>query len=325
MGLRKRLFIGCMIALVLLPLLGSVALSQTFSTVLSFQGRLSASDGKPLPDGPYAVRFAMYAAASGGIMLWSETQGVTQIGGTFVAYLGVVTPFPSDLLAGGDRWLGIRVGGDPEMANRVRMTPSPWAIRAAKADQATNADLLDAQHGAFYQNAGNLNAGTLSDLRLSSNVALLDKAQTFSANTSFAGNVGIGTSSPSDRLDVAGTVRMTGMMLSTSPVVSYVLKSDALGVGSWQADGLALPYSGTVNSGSPAIYVMNYGAGDTIFAYAGGGGTGLTAQGSSGCLGIVGDDNGQTGIYGYSATAYGVHGVTNSNNAVGRHRLSRRP
>lgn len=30
-----------------------------------------------------------------------------------------------------------------------------------------NADLLDGQHGAFYQNAGNLNAGTLPDARIS--------------------------------------------------------------------------------------------------------------------------------------------------------------
>lgn len=35
-----------------------------------------------------------------------------------------------------------------------------------------NSDLLDGQHGSYYQNAGNINAGTLSDARLSSNVTL---------------------------------------------------------------------------------------------------------------------------------------------------------
>lgn len=35
-----------------------------------------------------------------------------------------------------------------------------------------NSDLLDGQHGSYYQNASNINAGTLSDARLSSNVTL---------------------------------------------------------------------------------------------------------------------------------------------------------
>jgi hypothetical protein len=58
-----------------------------------------------------------------------------------------------------------------------------------------NADLLDGQHGAFYQNAGNL-TGTIADARLSTNVALLNLAQTFTANKSFTGNNGFGTTTP---------------------------------------------------------------------------------------------------------------------------------
>jgi len=43
-------------------------------------------------------------------------------------------------------------------------------LRALTADSASNADLLDGQHGSFYQNASNLTLGTLLDARLSSNV-----------------------------------------------------------------------------------------------------------------------------------------------------------
>ena len=49
------------------------------------------------------------------------------------------------------------------------------------------------------------------------------------------GNVGIGTGSPAQRLDIAGTAQMTGFKLPTSAASGYVLTSDATGVGTWQA------------------------------------------------------------------------------------------
>ena len=49
------------------------------------------------------------------------------------------------------------------------------------------------------------------------------------------GNVGIGTVSPAEKLDIAGTVQMTGFKMPTSPANGYVLTSDASGIGTWQA------------------------------------------------------------------------------------------
>jgi hypothetical protein len=48
------------------------------------------------------------------------------------------------------------------------------------------------------------------------------------------GNVGIGTTSPTEELDVAGTAQMTGFKMPTAPGDGYVLTSDAAGVGTWQ-------------------------------------------------------------------------------------------
>jgi len=62
------------------------------------------------------------------------------------------------------------------------------------------------------------------------------------------GDVGIGIPSPAQKLDIAGTVQMTGFKLITSPTNGYVLTSDASGVGTWQAaPGGGIGGSGTIN------------------------------------------------------------------------------
>jgi hypothetical protein len=65
------------------------------------------------------------------------------------------------------------------------------------------------------------------------------------------GNVGIGIQDPQHRLDVAGTIQMTGFKMPTGASAGYVLTSDADGVGTWQPDsggtGGGLGGIGTVN------------------------------------------------------------------------------
>jgi hypothetical protein len=111
----------------------AVASGQTFSHVVSFQGRLCATDGKPLPDGVYSVQFLIYDEPINGSAIWNDTQEVTQQGGAFSAYLGEEPAFPPDLFTH-DRWLAMRVGEEPEMTPRIRLCPAPFAI---------NADMLD--------------------------------------------------------------------------------------------------------------------------------------------------------------------------------------
>ncbi len=80
-------------------------------------------------------------------------------------------------------------------------------------------------HGIYVENAGGdgihvNNAG--------------DWAGYFNGPGYFSGNVGVGTSSPEERLDVDGTAKMTGFKMPTDADSGYVLTSDSAGVGTWQ-------------------------------------------------------------------------------------------
>ncbi|PJC01329.1 MAG: hypothetical protein CO073_03820, partial [Candidatus Komeilibacteria bacterium CG_4_9_14_0_8_um_filter_36_9] len=63
----------------------------------------------------------------------------------------------------------------------------------------------------------------------------LYKPATQAIDAYFGGNVGIGTTGPGAKLDVAGTARMTGFQLGTSATAGHVLTTNASGVGTWQA------------------------------------------------------------------------------------------
>jgi hypothetical protein len=203
---------------------------------------LCSTDGKPIGDGVYSVRFAIYDAAAGGTALWTETQNVTQQGGVFDVYLGTITALPLDLFSDGDRWLGIKVGSDPEMAQRSRLAPSPWAIQAADSDK------VDGFHASQTPTPNYIlpldNTGMLP-----ASVIPPDDDWTISGNDIYrlTGHVGIGMAPGSFRLDVDGTARMGGFKMPTGASDGYVLTSDATGTGTWQAAAAGITGSGTAN------------------------------------------------------------------------------
>ncbi len=67
-----------------------------------------------------------------------------------------------------------------------------------------NAAQLNGQTASFYTNASNIAIGTLADARLSPNIALKNAANVFTSTgvTSFAGNLGIGTTTPSSQFSL---------------------------------------------------------------------------------------------------------------------------
>jgi hypothetical protein len=65
------------------------------------------------------------------------------------------------------------------------------------------------------------------------------------------GNVGIGTDSPTERLDVSGKIRATSLQITTNSGSGRVLTSDASGNATWTTAGA--PNTGWTLSGSTVV------------------------------------------------------------------------
>lgn len=134
---------------------------------MSYQGLLRDGVGDPVPDGAYHVTFQLYDVEIGGSPLWTEIQTVTTTDGVFNAKLGKVTPLNTlDFLV--PYWLGITVGGDPELSPRVELATVPYAGHAAFADHSLEGDddwRFDGDN--IYRDVGNVGVGTSTmDARL---------------------------------------------------------------------------------------------------------------------------------------------------------------
>src|SRR5438105_2766010 len=115
-----------------LILLASLTAASAFAGVpqlLTEQGRLLDKNGNPVT-GTITIAFAVYDQASGGAPIWSETQNVSLDDGYFSALLGEGTALPPALFNGQARYLGVKVGSDPEMTPRQTVVSVPYAVVA---------------------------------------------------------------------------------------------------------------------------------------------------------------------------------------------------
>ncbi len=98
----------------------------------TFQGRLS-NGGGVVADGKFDLNVSLFAAPSGGAVLWSEAEfGVVVAGGAFSIVLGDASPLDANLLAGpGELWVEIAVDGEPPLP-RTQLTSSPFALVSAR-------------------------------------------------------------------------------------------------------------------------------------------------------------------------------------------------
>lgn len=119
---------------------------------ISYQGSLMDGSGLVSPDGSYTMSFRLWDAASGGLLLWQETDTVSVAAGLFNVTLGKNSPFTQTFT--NPYWLGITVGTNPELTPRVKLSASPYAMHAVAADSLTGGQPGDRSCSVFVQNPG---------------------------------------------------------------------------------------------------------------------------------------------------------------------------
>jgi hypothetical protein len=98
--------------------------------LMNYQGKLTDASGAPVNDTVQMV-FSIYSDEGGVNQLWTETQTTVIIEkGVFNVLLGSETPIPYSVFDGSTRYLGVAIGGDPEITPRKAMVSVPYAFRA---------------------------------------------------------------------------------------------------------------------------------------------------------------------------------------------------
>ena len=110
----------------------------TIPHLISYQGQITDTAGRPVPNAIYAVTFSIFDSDTGGVQYWTEGQNVSTKAGRFTCLLGSVTPIPY-LPPDGNCWLEMQVHPDPAMTPRIRIASSAYAYMADVANTADSA------------------------------------------------------------------------------------------------------------------------------------------------------------------------------------------
>ena len=135
--LKKSIFTN------LLVLLFAVTLFAQVPQQINYQGRLTDAGGTPI-SATLDIEFKIYdSEILTATPLWTETQSVIVTDGSFNVLLGSVDPankIPLDIFDGNIKYLGIKVGTDPEMTPRKKLVSVGNSFRAYNADKVDGKD-----------------------------------------------------------------------------------------------------------------------------------------------------------------------------------------
>jgi hypothetical protein len=362
------------LALVLMVCFVRVGQAAPMGTAWTYQGWLM--DKNRPADGLYDFQFRLYDSNDPctGTQLASpiDINNLDVIDGHFVVELD----FGSGIFDGNAVWLETRVvrspmGSDPAtLSPLLELTPTPYALYAQTAPAGHSLDAADGAptDSVYVDGNGNVGIGTTSpgvkldvagyinaaDYYLLNNSVLVyspaasgaffygwdasvkrhsmstDGVQRFVIDDS--GNVGVGTTSPSTKLDVAGTVNatafvgdgsgLTGIAGDLDWIISgndmYSAPSGNIGIGTTNPQSkLSVGGDGIANIGVYGVgsYAGVYGRDSDTGAYGYFGFNTVGVYGGGSDFGIYGGGN-DYGVYGYGPGT-GVHGLDTISGSYG--------
>jgi hypothetical protein len=213
---------------------------------INYQGKLADSATGEPEAGTHTMVFRIYDDPGAGALLWSESQMVqADSAGVFSAVLGQTAPV--DISLDGPVWLEVEVGGEV-LVPRREIVSVPFAFLADMAEQALDADTVDGLNADAFADTGHMHdvryyirsvlntpgaindgsnpvdwtklkgvpvdfADGVDDIGGVGDGHSLDAADGSPADAVFVddeGNVGVGELSPGSKLDVDGSVNLTG-------------------------------------------------------------------------------------------------------------------
>ncbi len=113
-----------------------IMVGATVPSTVSYQGRLTTSGGLPVANGNYSITFRIYDDSTGGNLFWQEVKSVPVSDGLFSVQLGQATPLDQSTLSMSNLFIATKVGSDPEMTPRTRLTTVPYAVLVSTIDGA---------------------------------------------------------------------------------------------------------------------------------------------------------------------------------------------
>jgi len=174
---------GAWVAIIAVTFCASAAVADV-PHKMSYQGRLTDSLDNPI-DTVVDLDFGIYNSPQAIAPAWSETQSaVTVADGLFSVMLGSETPLPAEIFDGSTKYLAVAFVGHLITAPRMQINSAAYAYRSINADTAAYALASPGGGG----EGGWVDEGSV--------------VHTISSND----NVGIGTSSPTDKLVVGGNL-----------------------------------------------------------------------------------------------------------------------
>ncbi len=107
--------------------------------IINYQGRLTDKDDNPLT-GNFLVTFRFYDVEKEGQPVWEEGHILNIKNGMFNVLMGSMKPLEIDFNK--DLWLSMEVASDGEMAPRIKLASSVYALNAKSIDMINSRQLL---------------------------------------------------------------------------------------------------------------------------------------------------------------------------------------